>query len=315
MELVFSTIGVDLTMVEGVNGSTMDTKAIPDGARVRGSKLGCFRGHANAWRHIVKSGIETALILEDDIDFDPEIKDILKRFSTQLLTNNSIPLGYEEPLSLGQTLEDAHRTAKSSPYGVGWDSLFLGQCQNEPNPQRTDLQWTYSDPHTPKKEQLESCFVKEMEQDFHVPADKGLRIVSPTFGPICLQGYALSRRGAQRLLYHLSYIGLKRETDNSVADMHRKGVMNGYTLTPPIFSRWRVGGAKDSDNMPQNEKQKANPDGRGNVGGSSKNLKGSARLKMTLPWQDGGLLMNAWDEMERLLPRGGREQKNEVKSN
>jgi hypothetical protein len=41
--------------------------------------LACYRGHANIWRRIVEEGIETALILEDDVDWDLNVREIVPR--------------------------------------------------------------------------------------------------------------------------------------------------------------------------------------------------------------------------------------------
>ncbi|MFQ5624620.1 MAG: glycosyltransferase family 25 protein [Paracoccaceae bacterium] len=40
---------------------------------MRDNEIGCFMSHRKAWRRIVESGLDAALILEDDVEIDPEL--------------------------------------------------------------------------------------------------------------------------------------------------------------------------------------------------------------------------------------------------
>jgi hypothetical protein len=46
--------------------------------------LACYRGHANIWRKMVEDGVETALIMEDDIDWDLNIRETMPRVKKAL---------------------------------------------------------------------------------------------------------------------------------------------------------------------------------------------------------------------------------------
>lgn len=65
--------GVKIThTVDGVLGSSISAKARPYGkARddVDDAHFGSWRSHMNALKYIVDNDIETALILEDDVDW------------------------------------------------------------------------------------------------------------------------------------------------------------------------------------------------------------------------------------------------------
>lgn len=55
--------------------------------------LGIWRAHANVWRYIIDNNIQTALVIEDDVDFDVNIKEIMGMLNWQLRYNNTIRWG------------------------------------------------------------------------------------------------------------------------------------------------------------------------------------------------------------------------------
>lgn len=84
MALIAAASGLQFQYVAGVDSETLDTQSLPDTYGtpdyiLRPPHLACFRGHANIWRQIVEDGIETALILEDDVDWDLNIREIVPR--------------------------------------------------------------------------------------------------------------------------------------------------------------------------------------------------------------------------------------------
>jgi hypothetical protein len=84
MALIAAATGLEFTYVPGVNSKTLETQAMPDTYGTKSvilepGHLACYRGHANIWRQIVEEGIETALILEDDGDWDLNIREIVPR--------------------------------------------------------------------------------------------------------------------------------------------------------------------------------------------------------------------------------------------
>jgi len=67
---------------------------------------------------VVEEGYSTALILEDDADWDVTLKGQLHTFAEKTRILSDIPLD--------------RRTY--SPYGDDWDILWLGSCANPPGP-------------------------------------------------------------------------------------------------------------------------------------------------------------------------------------
>lgn len=56
-------------------------------------ELGIWRAHANVWRYIIENNIQSALIIEDDVDWDLHIKEIMGNLNWQLRYNNTIRWG------------------------------------------------------------------------------------------------------------------------------------------------------------------------------------------------------------------------------
>ena len=84
----------------------MNEKAKPsDGGFLRDEQWGCWRGHADVWKRVVHEKLETALILEDDVDWDVNIHDIFEELSRQLRKNK---------LRRTKMTEEERKTA---PYG------------------------------------------------------------------------------------------------------------------------------------------------------------------------------------------------------
>ncbi|KAK9485769.1 hypothetical protein V1527DRAFT_465496 [Lipomyces starkeyi] len=279
MNLAASMSGLKLRLINGVDGGSINLKAIPDNNAkkwtLRLSELGCWRAHADAWRYVIDSNIETALIIEDDIDWDKNVHQIFQDLSYQM-QNSTLRL--VPPTDHEQT---------SAPYGLDWDVLIMGQCYDAAHPKRLDLVHVYDDPNVPSRKDTELAFLNQMESLGVKGNDVGKkRLISPAYGPICTMGYAITRRGAQRLLLNLSYLSLRGPVDMDMMWTLQEGKLRGYSITPPPFSAWRVGGQKDSDN-------KHDPNlpmsGKGNSGGWSNNIKSSARIAMV-----NELAMNNW---------------------
>jgi hypothetical protein len=89
MALIAAASGLDLTFVAGVNSKTLEEQSLPD---VYGTPyiilepghLACYRGHANIWRKMIEDDVETALIMEDDIDWDLNVREITPRVKDAL---------------------------------------------------------------------------------------------------------------------------------------------------------------------------------------------------------------------------------------
>ncbi|KAK4139493.1 glycosyltransferase [Dichotomopilus funicola] len=258
--------------IDGVMGKDVPDKAVPSSpehTRLADASIGSWRAHMNAVREIVHRNLTTALILEDDVDWDVRIRDQLHDFalSTHALTQplRSSPGGRTPPTYADETYPqprdnspeslpdwDFHSLPSTtpptaSPYGDNWDILWVGHCgmhfpfkrsrtvpkariirrDDETVAPRKNL-WTLNIPFT-----LKENYPDHTRAYHHVQEG------------VCTLGYALTQRGARRLLHE---VGLK---DVSTAydlllryfcegEKGRKAGRQCLTTQPSLFHHHRM---------------------------------------------------------------------------
>ncbi|EXU94661.1 glycosyl transferase family 25 protein, partial [Metarhizium robertsii] len=140
---------LEINFVDGVRGEDVNEKAIPvpedRNNRLKGPVLGSWRGHMNAIHEVVRRNLSSALIMEDDVDWDVRIREQLHDFAVSIraLTQplRRQPGKYADPTypnpvdGSPKTLPDMNfyslpDTVRPliSPYGDNWDVLWLGHC-------------------------------------------------------------------------------------------------------------------------------------------------------------------------------------------
>lgn len=112
---------ISVTIVPGVRSvadSALPPPRIP--GSLRAEEYAVWRAHANVWRKIIEDGLETALILEDDNDWDFNLKEQIPRIMSALdEIRTATPINEEDGVVRGsQQLES-------------WDILYLGSCWEE----------------------------------------------------------------------------------------------------------------------------------------------------------------------------------------
>ncbi|KAB8227543.1 glycosyltransferase family 25 protein [Aspergillus alliaceus] len=113
--LAASYTGLEVDWLEGVRAAEIPPKALPavwteEKHRDKPAELGSWRAHMNALRHIVESRIGSAVLMEDDSDWDVNIKAQMVEFAR------------------GTRALQGAKGVPSSPYGDDWDMLWLGHC-------------------------------------------------------------------------------------------------------------------------------------------------------------------------------------------
>ncbi|KAL8650020.1 MAG: hypothetical protein Q9210_004070 [Variospora velana] len=162
--LAASLTGFTYGVVEGIKGSTVVNKTLPS-----------LENLPKAIR-IVRNRISTALVLEDDSDWDISLKDQLAVIAT------------------GSRYISGTPTTPRSPYGDEWDLLWLGHCSAQQDP-ADPRQFVIENDMTVPPPQHRVNFNKVPQ--LH---DNSTRIVFKARTGVCLYSYALSYRGAQKLL-------------------------------------------------------------------------------------------------------------------
>ncbi|KAK4553311.1 hypothetical protein LTR86_009611 [Recurvomyces mirabilis] len=205
--------------------TSLESKTLPPGGDKFTSKgaLFAWRAHMNLLRHIVENNITTALIAEDDIDWDIRIKSQMEDYARAsrvvLQTTSSGPAGdyYDaDYTSAGDAVTDynvvEHPTTEptSSPYGdvETWDVFWLGHCGVKmPTPSDnlpTNRAVIYNDPTVPETQHIDAEFGDRQLVDGY---PNHTRIVSHAHDNVCSLAYAISLPGARKILYEL---GIKR---------------------------------------------------------------------------------------------------------
>lgn len=140
------------------------------------------QGSAKAWlahldmiKFVVASRFETALIIEDDVDWDVTIRDQMKLVSRNVRAFTRM------------SDED------STPYGSAWDVLWIGHCGEVTGPDTAT--WQYPDSSLMPTE-LYAGWTKK----WLVNIEEGHRAIQKTKQTVCTFGYAVSRAGAQQVL-------------------------------------------------------------------------------------------------------------------
>ena len=131
---------------------------------------------------VVMEELTSAIILEDDADWDTRLKDQLAIFAqgSQFVTGVS-------------PSQKPH-----SPYGDDWDLLWLGHCSNEIKPDDDRRFVIENDDTVPiSKHRVNFGAIPDMVAEGY---DNNTRIVYEANNGVCLYGYALSLRGARKLL-------------------------------------------------------------------------------------------------------------------
>lgn len=218
MTLSAAVTDLHFEFTDGVRGEDVLRKTIPPGAAniddqsPTNGNLGSWRAHMNALQAVVQQNLSSALVMEDDADWDVRIKAQLKDFArsscvlTQPLAANpskfadiSFPDGIireEKSFILG----NLPRTVRPSvsAYGDHWDVLWLGHCGMS-FPQ---ADWEGS--HHPLGRVIHSrdeTVAGPPAWDWGEDYPQHTRVIGHHSGGVCSLAYAVSQRGARRILY------------------------------------------------------------------------------------------------------------------
>ncbi|KAJ8131583.1 hypothetical protein O1611_g2048 [Lasiodiplodia mahajangana] len=255
---------IELEFIDGVDATSIPEKALPHTSKhslLSGPAVGAWRGHLNAIQEVVRRNLTSALIVEDDADWDVRIRDQLRNFarSSHALTQPLVDTRsgvyadptYPNPLdSSPSSVPDlafdslpATIDSLTSPYGDEWDILWLGHCgmrfpyadnnviskgrvvqADQTVPQRKYL-WTITDPNDLREQYPDHSRVTHHVQD-----------------GTCSLAYAINQRSARKLLYEAGLKDVNAAFDivlrwfcEGTGEPNR-GYHNCLTTTPSLFS-------------------------------------------------------------------------------
>lgn len=231
MVLAAALSNIEIEFIDGVSGADVPTNAITMGKgqeRIPDASVGSWRAHMNAIQEVVRRNLSSALILEDDADWDIRIREQLQAFasSSQALIqplegSESLYADPTYPHPAGNTSQPADllytqlpRTGEptDSPYGDSWDSLWLGHCGMQFPVQRNNVTPKGRVVHTDDETVAQTQYLWSLSNPFSLGEKypNHTRVVHHAQEGVCSLGYAVSRKGARQMLYEL---GLKNLTD------------------------------------------------------------------------------------------------------
>lgn len=265
LELSAAFTQLKLTWVDGVRGDAMNPKAIPPAhtdpqsdSLKKDDQIGSWRGHMDIMRRIVKEKLSTALIFEDDVDWDIHIVEQMHKFAE----------ASKEVLSRVEALSDRETTG--SPYGEGWDILWIGHCGGRPalhhefprtiitNDSTVPPSWDMED--MLRDTESKNCSAHAGRDPKGMTCDQPrlaetARIVQYKTKPKCMTSYAVSYHGAQKLLARMGGVSLTdadKPVDDEMGDMcqevgSEKGTPKSeigrcLSISPPLISKHRPRG-------------------------------------------------------------------------
>jgi hypothetical protein len=154
--------------------------------------------------------------IEDDIDWDVSLK-------SQLLD-----------MARGSRFLSANNTQSSpiSPYGDDWDVLWLGHCGSTIHADDGRRVIISDDPTVPLKQNLHTPAGAPPDYEWAI---NGTRILYKAGSGSCTWAYAVSFRGAHRLLNAMSVDPFNSPFDLGMGALCSWGVLNCFAVYPPIF--------------------------------------------------------------------------------
>ncbi|KAF7891733.1 hypothetical protein EAF00_008035 [Botryotinia globosa] len=226
-----SLTGFEVEFVDGIKADEVVDEAKPPIHFLNGGAMGPWRGHMNVIRRIVENKLASALIMDDDVDWDIRLRTQLPELAKGIRTLSHIPLSRRQ----------------HSPYGDDWDILWPGHCGDE-------LPFVF---HKGKKDELyridndETVAPKSSQPYLKTLADypEKTRIVHRAGAPKCTLGYAISYRGAQKILMAAVKGGNNLPVDDALASLCRDGYldMKCFSVEPQLFQHYQPAGLADKD--------------------------------------------------------------------
>ena len=175
--------------------------------------------------------MSSAIIIEDDADWDANLRSMMEY----------IALGSQS------LLDTPHDEAPHSPYGDGWDLIWLGHCATSTIKGDDRRFIMRNDPSVPPQEHRTNYGdTPDMS-----PYDEHTRIMFFTSGDTCTYSYALSYHGAAKILKYLSIDIYNKPVDFGLHDMceDQDRGFKCISVFPQVFGEHKPAGAngRDSD--------------------------------------------------------------------
>jgi hypothetical protein len=187
----------------------------PSDPRVRKPSAGSARAwlaHLDLLKFVVASQFSTALIVEDDVDWDMSL-----RSQMQLVSDN---------------VRKFTRVAEDDPhpYGTDWDVLWIGHCGEVPTADAEKLVY-------PDSSRMPSRLYAGWSKKLQPKIPEGHRQVQYLQQTVCTFGYGVTAEGARRILQVLSS-GQDEAFDVGLQHKCRQGALRCVTVNPEVMHHY-----------------------------------------------------------------------------
>ncbi|KAL3479617.1 hypothetical protein BJX99DRAFT_221933 [Aspergillus californicus] len=223
--------------IDGMNPDDINPKTYPYTWNYdhRPVEYAARRSHVNAIQRIVSERLGSAIIMEDDADWDVSLKTQLQSFAIAV-----------------RALQGSDDFPSDSPYGHDWDILWLGHCGVECKTDQPSF-LTPNDPTILPPHHFLPYWRDPPAQD----RPDGSRLTCTVGDGVCSIVYAVSFRGAQRILAALSVnpsglanqIDIGAQFDVSLGRMCGNGYLRCFAPYPSLTGGYTPAGpaTKGSD--------------------------------------------------------------------
>jgi hypothetical protein len=150
---------------------------------------------------VIENSYSTALILEDDADWDVTIKFQLREFARGI-----------------QSLKGITTVSKQAPYGTDWDLLWIGGCASGPDANQTQFYAIPDDPTVPSVQRRATWSGPLDSWKEQFPEDS-TRFIYRAEAGCCTYGYAVTNRGAKKILTALAIDHIEAPVDNAMSEL------------------------------------------------------------------------------------------------
>lgn len=252
MLLASKVTGFDIEVINGVDPSTISNTSLPakytSERPLKAGALGCWAAHMDFLAKVIEDDLSTALVLEDDVDWDVRLLTQLKDFAAM---SNAI-LATTLPTKIRfETLNIDRKTKVGlSPYGEGWDVLLLGNCGVDIDTKQAHVV------HARDETVADLINLKIYGDPDNMrlnPHPSHARLAGYAIEQTCTYAYAVTQQAARRLLLDL---GLER-LDGPIDFMLRDWCEGKYGeqglprkcigVLPTLFDSYRREGFAEGD--------------------------------------------------------------------
>ncbi|KAI9373904.1 hypothetical protein BJX61DRAFT_541266 [Aspergillus egyptiacus] len=237
LTLAASTTRMNVEWLEGVRPGDVSSKALPQGMDdpdMPYTVVLCWRAHMNALRSVVENKYATALIMEDDADWDVGLR----------LQLREVARGVRE-------LSNNQQAPRREPYGTNWDLLWIGGCATLQGQNETSAYVIPDDPTTCSLDHRGPWDGPIGPHAAWKAQHPGIAMDSTRFvyradHGCCLYGYAVTYEGARKILAALS-LEKSHEVDNALGELC--GGRNGreqircYGVYPNVIGTFKPAGS------------------------------------------------------------------------